>query len=209
MNVTEDSAENSAGTNRRDLFRGAAGIAAVASVGGMMMGPQFASAATPQQVAPPPGAPALPGAPANGLYCEIQRVANSSVDGFKVYSAVWSGQTTAAFSGSTGGSGSIGKATLGSLILTKDSDVNSNALVAAMIQGTVLEEATLFYLKDSVVVQAFILTKVAVVSLGMSNGGDSPFFEELALAYNEIQFENAGAGPFKWSVSENKAVQPS
>jgi type VI protein secretion system component Hcp len=200
MDVSEESGGDNAGTNRRDLIKGAAGVAAAATVGGMLMSPQLASAA-PRSAAVAPQQVVLPD---RGLYGQIQL--STGQIGFKVFSAVWSGSnSTTIVAGTTGPR--IGASSLAPLIITRNSDANSNALIRAMIEGTSLVEAKISLRNNGQTVQSWTLNQLFISSMGMSTA-EEPVFEELELVYTEIRFTWGDNPPatFGWNVAQAKIV---
>jgi len=174
------------GPNRRDLLKGAAGIAAAATVGGLLIGPPFASAAT----------------AAPGLWCSIPNLVAGPNTPFEVLSMTWSG-TSAAGTGS-GGGGVVAKAALSAVTLTKYADANSTALVRAMLTGAPIASATLTYANNSSVVQqVFELTGVRVSSFGTQNGGGEPFYEEFELEYAKISIAMPGSTTVTYDRTNN------
>ena len=175
--IKHSSPEASEGPSRRDVLKGAAGVAAAVTAGGLVVGPNFVSAAT-----------------TAGLHCSIPTIGE-----FGLFSAVWSASRQISTT-TAGPSSSSSRPALEPLNLTKRSDVHTNALIRAMLTGQRLASATITFVDQSLVVQQTIaLTGVTVTSLGMFSGGE-PFEEEFQLWYDQIEFLRPGAASFKWDV---------
>jgi type VI protein secretion system component Hcp len=159
-----------AGTNRRSLLMGAAGVAAGASVAGMGMGAK---------------AQAAPGRPT--LTCTVQNIGT-----FDAEYLVWSGGVQS----SSGMRTTVEAATptLASIKIGKEADATSIGLIAAMLRGTRLGQVTIAGTDGSgAAIQTVVLTDAFVSSFGTQTSEEGSTFEELELQYLRIAISRGGS----------------
>ena len=171
-------------TNRRDIFRGATGLAAAALVGSAI--------ADQNRVA-------IAAGPNGGITGEI-----STLGQFEVSSFSWGLSNSGS---AQGGGGGAGKADIQDVSLTRPTDSITPALFVATASGTHYDSASLTYSgnKGNPILKLEMEgVMVTSMSLGASSDG-SALTENLTLNFSRVTLSvgNASGG---WDVAANKKV---
>lgn len=149
------------GPNRRDLLKGAAGLAAFAAVAGVASSSQSASAAT----------------GAVTMRISVQRIGD-----FDLLAYSWGASSSAR-------PGTPGQVNVQDLSFTKYMDTASPLLLRALFNTTILDKATLTVTQPSGTVISYVLSDVLLTSVseGGSNG-ESQLTENVTMAFDKLKF---------------------
>lgn len=166
------------GTGRRDLLKGAAGLAAGAAAISMLPGERVAAGA--------------------------QTPMSMTIDGvgtFEVLAYSWG----ASNSGTThvGGGGGVGRANFQDISLTKFADSTSPVLLRLLATGAHTQRATLTVASKSGVAISLALTNLIVTSVSTGgSAGEESLTENLSLNFSEFEY-TVGAASFAWDIATN------
>lgn len=167
------------GTGRRDLFKGAAGLAAGAAAISMLPGDRAVAA-------------------------KAETPMSMTIDGvgtFEVLAYSWG----ASNSGTThqGGGGGVGKANFQDLSLTKFTDSTSPVLLGLVATGAHVPQATLTVASKSGVEVSYVLNELLVTSLSTGgSGNEESLTENVTLNFAEFMY-TVGAASFAWNIVAN------
>ena len=167
------------GTPRRELLKGAAGIAAGAAAATMLTGGHVASAA---------GKAAM-------------SMTINGVGTFGLLAFSWGASQSGSFH--TGGGGAAGKASFQDLSATKYLDATSPVLVGLIATGGVVDEATLTVAPKSGPGVTYRLQQVLVTSLSTGgSSGEDALTENLSLNFAAFEY-TVDAETFAWDIATN------
>lgn len=176
------------GSSRRGLLKGAAGIAAVATAGGFVTGPNVEASA-------PAGSPRPQNPRPLWLSCVIPSI---SPVPFELFYMTWGATVQVS---STGGQREAGAApSLTTVRIGKRTDGNSNSLVREMLAGTVIPKVDIIQEVREFGIQRFELTNVLVASIG-TQGADNDANEELELSYQQVRFVRPSSEPVTYNLA--------
>ena len=168
------------GTPRRELLKGAAGIAAGAAAATMLGGSQIAVAAD-------------------------KAAMSMTIDGvgtFEVLAFSWGASQSGSFH--TGGGGGAGKASFQDLSITKYVDTTSPVLIRHVATGAHAAGAMLTVAPKSGPVVTYRLEQVLVTSLSTGgSGGEDQLTENLSLNFAGFEYSVGGA-TFSFDIAANE-----
>lgn len=168
------------GTPRRDLLKGAAGIAAGAAAYSVLPAGSVAAAPTKDEMA----------------------LAVEGVGTFPVLSFNW-GATSTANIGSVSGGGGAGKASFSELTVEKDVDVFSPELFRLVATGRHAPTASLTIVQKNGLLVRYDLSFVIATSITTTSRDDGTLRDEVGLAFGAISY-SVDRSEFGWSVVENR-----
>ena len=144
-------------------------------------------------------------APISGILIGLSCATPLGGDTFEARSWSWGASNT--FSELGGGGGSVGKASIAALALTRVSDACSPALLGGVITGKHFQKFTLSQFdKDGVLKATVVLDDVVLTSWQVGGTNTSAeATEQLQVAFRKLTFTDVASGnKFSWDVAANK-----
>jgi type VI secretion system secreted protein Hcp len=164
------------GTPRRDLLKGAAGIAAGAAAISALSGGPLAAAATP------------------GMSMTLDGIGN-----FQVLAWSWGASNAI----TVGGGGSAGKASIQDLSVTRYTDPLSPLLLERLVTGAHVATGRLdVATKDQI--ETFELGDIFVTTLTTGGSAEGPQTENVTVAFARFVY-TVGPNSFMWDIAANSA----